>query len=205
MNVITSSKKTYTKLKEAQLNHTLLKPYLEICSAFDLTQLINKPTRSTLKTSSLLDNILTNSKESVTQHCVIILGIWDHDFIFCTEEIKYFKLRKHSTISVRAYKNYSQKLLQERLHKWLVFHLQYHCIVLWLIRLTKRLKMGWSLRPKLLENIWFSRKIKISCTFLHLIVPRLVLKYFFSFNCNKTFSLRYSLTDPKLCMVYPSS
>ena len=59
---------------EAQSNHRLLKPYSEIRSAFGLTQLINKPTRSTLKTSSLLDNYLTNSKESVTQHGVIILG-----------------------------------------------------------------------------------------------------------------------------------
>ena len=30
----------------------------------------------------------------------------------------------------------------------LVFHLEYHCIVLWLIRLTNCLKMGWSLHPK---------------------------------------------------------
>ena len=49
----------------------MLKPYLEICSAFGQTQLINKPTRYTLKTSSLLDHFLTNSKESVTQHGVI--------------------------------------------------------------------------------------------------------------------------------------
>ena len=68
-------KKTCTKFIEAQSNHRLLKPYSEIRSAFGLTQLINKPTRSTLKTSSLLDNILTSSKESVTQHGVIILGI----------------------------------------------------------------------------------------------------------------------------------
>ena len=52
--------KSYTKLKEAQSNQRLLGTYLEISSAFDLTQLTNKPTRSSLKTSSLLDHILTN-------------------------------------------------------------------------------------------------------------------------------------------------
>ena len=40
------------------------------------------------------------------------------------------------------------------------FHLEYHCIVLWLVRLTDCLKMGWSLRPKHrdIENTWISRK-----------------------------------------------
>ena len=50
----------------------------------------------------------------------------------------------------------------------LVFHLEYHFIVLWLMRLTNCLKMGWNLRPKRPENTWFSRKIKKSCTSLHL-------------------------------------
>ena len=108
-------KKSYAKCQEAQSNQRLLKPYLEICPAFGLTQLINKPTRSTLKTSSLLDHILTNSKESATQHGAITLGLSDHDFIFCTRKIKCFKSRKHNTISVRTCKNYSKKLLEERL------------------------------------------------------------------------------------------
>ena len=95
----------------------LLKPYLEICSTFGLTQLINKPTRSTLKTSSLLDHILKNSKESAIQHGVLSLVLSDHDFFFCTRKIKCFKSGKHDTISVRTYKNYSEKLIEERLTK----------------------------------------------------------------------------------------
>ena len=110
-------KKSYAKLKEAQSNQRLLKPYLEICSAFVLTQLINKLTRSTLKTSSLLDHILTNLKESVTRHAVISLGLSDHDLVLCTRKTKCFKSRKNNTISVRTYKNYSKKLLEERLIK----------------------------------------------------------------------------------------
>ena len=100
---------TKTHTQEAQANQRLLKPYLEACSAFGLTQLINKPTRSTLKTLSLLDHILTNSKESVTQHGVITSGLSDHNIIFCTRKTKCFKTRKHNTISVRTYKNYSKK------------------------------------------------------------------------------------------------
>ena len=40
------------------------------------------------------------------------------------------------------------------------FHLEYCCILLWLIRLTSYLKMGWTLRPKRHKNTWFSQKIK---------------------------------------------
>ena len=67
--------KTYPKLTEVRL----LKPYLEICSALSLTQLINKPTRSALKTSFIFDHILPNSKESATQQAVTTLGLPDHD------------------------------------------------------------------------------------------------------------------------------
>ena len=48
------------------------------------------------------------------------------------------------------------------LSMWLlVFHLEYHCIVLWLIRLTNCLKMGCSRCPKrhYIENTWISRKV----------------------------------------------
>ena len=107
--------KSYAKLKEAQSNQRLLKPYLELCSAFGVTQLISKPTRSTLKTSYLLDHILTNLKESLTHHGVIALGLSDHGFIFCTRKIECFK-SSNNTISVRTCKSYSKKLL-ERLTK----------------------------------------------------------------------------------------
>ena len=68
-----------------------------------------------MKTSYLLDHILTNSKESVTQHGAITLGLSEHNFIFCTRRTKCFKSTKHNTISVNF--NYSKKLLEERLTK----------------------------------------------------------------------------------------
>ena len=53
------------------------------------------------------------------------------------------------------------------LSMWLlIFHLEYHCILVWLIKLTNCLKMGWSFLPKRRENTWFSRKIVLSYTLL---------------------------------------
>ena len=90
---------------------------MQVCSAFGLTQLIiNKPTRSTLKTSSLLDHILTNSKESATQHGVTTLGLSENDFIFCSRK-KNVLNQGDITVSVRTYKNYFKKLFEEWLTK----------------------------------------------------------------------------------------
>ena len=90
---------------------------MQVCSALGLTQLIiNKPTRSTLKTSSLLDHILTNSKESATQHGVTTLGLSENDFIFCSRK-KNVLNQGDITVSVRTYKNYFKKLSEEWLTK----------------------------------------------------------------------------------------
>ena len=82
-----------------------------------MASFINPSTRSILITSSLLDHTLTNPKESVTRHGVITLGLSDLDLIFCTRKTKCFKSRKHNTISVRTYKNYSKTLHEEGLTK----------------------------------------------------------------------------------------
>ena len=79
--------------------------------------MIIKKTRSTLNTSSVLDHILIKMKECVTKHSVIKFGISDHDLIFYTWKMKSFKPSKYNTILVTTYKNYSKKLLEERLTK----------------------------------------------------------------------------------------
>ena len=56
----------------------------------------------------------------------------------------------------------------------LVFHLEYLCILLWLIRLTNCLKIGWSLCPKRRENAWFSGKLNK----LYFLTPYWYFKWF---------------------------
>ena len=110
-------KKYFKRLKEAQLKHRLLRPYIETFLAFELNQLIGKPTRSTLCTVSLIDHILTNLKEKVGDCGVISSGVSDHDFIYCTRKTKTVKTGKRNTISVRSYRKYSKEPLLERLGK----------------------------------------------------------------------------------------
>ena len=97
------------RLKDAPLRHRLLKPYVATFLAFELNQLIEKPTRST--------HILTNSKENVSNYGAISNGLSDHDFIYCTRKTKTVKTGKYNTISIRSYRTYSKESLLNRLRK----------------------------------------------------------------------------------------
>ena len=58
-------RKYFKRLKEAQLKHRLLRPYVETVLAFGLNQLIEKTQEGRLCALSLIDHTLTNSKEKV--------------------------------------------------------------------------------------------------------------------------------------------
>ena len=60
------------------MKRRLLKPYIEAFLAVGLNQLIEKPAKSTLRTVSLIDHILTNLKEKVSNYGVISDEVSDH-------------------------------------------------------------------------------------------------------------------------------
>ena len=100
------------------MKYRLLKSYVETLLASGLNQLIEKLTRMTWHAVSLIDHILTNSKEKVRNYGVISNGISDHDFIYCTRKTKsVIKAGKHNNISMRSYRKYSKESLLERLRK----------------------------------------------------------------------------------------
>ena len=86
----------------------LAKQYKEICCLHGLKQLINSPTRITVNTSTILDHILTNSKEKVSNSGVIDISLSDHQMIFFTRKIRKQKFYKHKNINIRSMKNYSE-------------------------------------------------------------------------------------------------
>ena len=75
-----------------------------------MTEIIKEPTRITCFTSTLLDHILTNCSEKVSQKRVIDIGISDHQLIHCTRRIKEIKHNMHNHIQVRSLKNYSAEI-----------------------------------------------------------------------------------------------
>ena len=54
---------------------------------YSLTQLIKEPTRTTHKTQTIIDHVITNWPERVSESGVIPCGISDHDLIFMTKKI----------------------------------------------------------------------------------------------------------------------
>ena len=92
-----------------------IRKYTEFCPLQGLTQIIKKATRVTEKTSSLLDHILINSKDKISQSGVIDIGISDHQLIYCTRKTLRSKTGKNTFIKIRSLKHYSNEKLLENL------------------------------------------------------------------------------------------
>ena len=58
-----------------------VKSYQEFCTFFGLKQLIIVPTRVTTGSSTIIDHVLANFPEKVTQLGVIDIGLSDHQLI----------------------------------------------------------------------------------------------------------------------------
>ena len=95
----------------------LTKHYSQLLKTNGFKQIINDPTRITDTTESLLDHILVNTPNRISQSGVISKGISDHDMIYCTR--KHFKEKsgKHNSIKIRSMKKYSPELFLEELNK----------------------------------------------------------------------------------------
>ena len=94
-----------------------IKRYKEFCSLNGLKQLLTLPTRITKTSTSLLDHVLTNSADRVSQFGVVDTGLSDHQLIYCTRKITRTKTNVHKYIRTRSLKNYSQTLFLDKLGK----------------------------------------------------------------------------------------
>ena len=97
----------------------LVNKYKEFCQTISLTEIIKEPTRiiwfTSCSNNTLLDHILTNSSEKVSQKGIIDVGISDHQLIYCTRKIKRIKHNMHNQIQVRSLKKYSAEIFTNAL------------------------------------------------------------------------------------------
>ena len=93
-----------------------------------LKQIIWRPTKITDQIATLIDYILMNSPDKVSQSGIIGLGLSDHDLIFCTRKTSLPKSQKYNEIFVRSKKRYSAEKVLNILRK-IVFpnYLTYTC------------------------------------------------------------------------------
>ena len=92
-----------------------VKRYNEFCSLHGLKQLIQEATRTTEKSETLLDHIISNSTQKISQHGVLNLGLSDHQLIYCTWKCTRAKNHDHKHIKIRSMKNYSRELFLKKL------------------------------------------------------------------------------------------
>ena len=105
--------------EESNYTHSisLTKKYVAFLRTFGLSQLIKEPTRVTDKTATLIDHILINTPDKITQSNVLRKSISDHDIIFCTRKHQMTKTGKHNKITIRSMKNYSKEIFLEKLRE----------------------------------------------------------------------------------------
>ena len=72
--------------------------FSEMMTTHGFSQIINKPTRVTNKSTSLIDHIYTNNTDKISQAGVIESGISDHFITFCTRKKIKDLVGKHTKI-----------------------------------------------------------------------------------------------------------
>ena len=92
-----------------------IKRYKEFCSLHGIEQLLTLPTRITNNSSSLLDHILTNSADRISQFGIVNVGLSDHQLIYCTKKITRTRLNTHKYVKMRSLKCYSEDLYVKKL------------------------------------------------------------------------------------------
>ena len=82
---------------------------------YQLTQLIDEATRITPTTTSLIDHIVTNMPEKISDFGVIHTGISDHSLVFAIRKIS-IVTKQENTLEIRNMKNFDEgKFIEELL------------------------------------------------------------------------------------------
>ena len=89
------------------INDTGSKTLLDLCNTFNLTQLIESPTRIAESSESLIDVMLTSNKNLISKASVLANSISDHDLIVASLDLKKSRL-KPMYVSTRSFKNFTK-------------------------------------------------------------------------------------------------
>ena len=85
---------------------SLVRQYKLFCQRYSLEQIINHGTRTKCGSFTLIDHILTNSRDKISQSGVIGIGISEYQLIYLTRKLHSMKLNIHKQIKLRSLKNY---------------------------------------------------------------------------------------------------
>ena len=72
---------------------------------FSYKQLLNKPTRVTLSSSTTIDHIATTAMNNIVQSSVFETSMSDHFMVFCVRKFRGAQEKNHKVIQARSMKN----------------------------------------------------------------------------------------------------
>jgi hypothetical protein len=81
---------------------------LDFCTSFNLSQMVDKPTRITQSSRSLINVILASSNTFIKRTKVVANSISDHDMVVAVLNLKKSRT-KPVYISTRCFKNYDRE------------------------------------------------------------------------------------------------
>ena len=102
-------------LNENKSTCPLVKKYEEFISTFGIKQLFQQPARITSISSSLIDYVLTNANDKISQSGIIDIGLSDHQLIYCTRNLIKTKTGLSKYINFGSMKIYTKLLFKEKL------------------------------------------------------------------------------------------
>ena len=102
---------------DLMVNNTASYSWLNLTKNFQLKQLVNKPTRVTSSSSTLVGHIFTSHPAKVRNVDVPKIGLSDHYPTCVVFKNNFGTKRCHSTIKYRSFKNFDQKQFLDDLNQ----------------------------------------------------------------------------------------
>ena len=98
----------FTKTKSDQVIDNNARHMANVCSLFNLVQLVEKPTRITLEKATIIDHIATICARNVIKVGVREVSLSDHYMVYCIRKFNGAVAKDHKKIKTRNMKNSSE-------------------------------------------------------------------------------------------------
>ena len=82
----------------------------ELCDSFGFKQLIDKPTKETIKTKTLIDNAATTQPGSIAETGICKVCVSDHYLVYCVRKFRNKTEKSHQIFESRRNK---EKFLED--------------------------------------------------------------------------------------------
>ena len=100
----------------SQNNCNISNPVSYLCNLLNMQSLINKPTRVTANSSTIIDHIITSVTHNHSESDVIEVTFSDHYLVYSVLKFKSI-IKTPRTVEVRCFKNFNQHLFLMNLSK----------------------------------------------------------------------------------------